>query len=324
MPSQRKVAFIVNGVAGGGKGYAVWNEVKPLVEADYPLGYTMASTERSGHAIELAQSFVTDGYELIVAIGGDGTINQVINGYLLAGGKERGTVIGVMSGTGGDFIRSLNMNKLTSKMAWAGLATYRPVPEPVSTASHEEQRYFINICSLGMTAEVVKSVENRSLLKKWSRSFAYWVQGVLTHLPYYPLHPVTLSWSSPSMSSADVASDSAHSPTATIIKEKVKLYFAAICNGQYFGGGMRVAPDAQLSSGRLELVRVRDINLYRALAHIIPGLKEGQVLTKAGPAHAVSASCTTFKAEPDPLDESFTSTFIELDGEFVGSFTSYA
>ncbi|RKP25114.1 ATP-NAD kinase-like domain-containing protein [Syncephalis pseudoplumigaleata] len=238
----------------------------------------MAATERAGHAEELTQQFIEQGYQLIVAVGGDGTIHQVANGYMRANGQARGVAMAVMAGgTGGDFIRSLHMEQLSVEEAWA---------------------------SAGW-----RLVEQRPRLKKLSRSFAYWLQGILTHLPYYPLQPVTLSWSCPDATAA----------TSTV-EEKVALYFAAICNGQYFGGGMRVAPEADLFDGQFQLVRVRDINLYHAATRIIPGLKEGRVLEEAGPARATTARCTKFKAEADRLTISKErATLIELDGELVGT-----
>ncbi|KAI8052345.1 ATP-NAD kinase-like domain-containing protein [Syncephalis plumigaleata] len=338
MTQNKQVAIILNGVAGGGKGHTIWNKIKPLVEVDYPEQYTMATTERAGHAKELAQQFIEQGYQLLVAIGGDGTINQVANGYMLANGKERGVAMAVMSGgTGGDFIRTLNIHEQSAEEAWrsickgenklidVGLVKYTPITTKSSCEEKREQAFFINICSLGMTADVVKNVESHSRIKKLSRSFAYWIQGVLTHLPYYPLQPVTLGWTLPIPRGNTLKGEhddgTDREATVNVIEERVALYFAAICNGQYFGGGMRVAPEADLSNGQFQLVRVRDINLYHAVTRIIPGLKEGRVLKEAGPTKAISTSCIKFTADTDDMSDvtGKTTTLVEVDGEFVGT-----
>ncbi|RKP05278.1 ATP-NAD kinase-like domain-containing protein [Thamnocephalis sphaerospora] len=183
-PGERRFAFIMNGAAGGGRARAIWKH-------HHPNSYRLAMTEHARHATELARELIEEGkwicYTTLVAIGGDGTISQVVNGYMQADGKAHGVSLAVMSGgTGGDFVRTLGIDRLTPEEAWmalehgeirdvdVGLVQFMPRPELALLASNQEsfvnaaqetdddddsfskshkglsQLYFINICSVGM------------------------------------------------------------------------------------------------------------------------------------------------------------------------------
>jgi diacylglycerol kinase (ATP) len=99
---------IVNPAAGAGKTAKRWPRIRHLLSKS-GLKFEHDITEAPGHAIELAKSAVSKGYKLIVSVGGDGTINEVVNG-LYASCKLKGVNLGIIgSGTGGDYIRSIGV-----------------------------------------------------------------------------------------------------------------------------------------------------------------------------------------------------------------------
>ncbi|KAF8955764.1 hypothetical protein BGZ46_002545, partial [Entomortierella lignicola] len=103
-----KIGFIVNRGGGGGKGGLKPTVVKRLAGIKWKVEYT----QHSGHASDLAREFVFENYNIIVAVGGDGTISQVVHGYMLADGCNKDCSIGIIStGTGGDFVRTIGTPK---------------------------------------------------------------------------------------------------------------------------------------------------------------------------------------------------------------------
>lgn len=100
--------IIVNPVAGAGRGARKWPQIMSLLKGS-GLRFEYDFTEAPGHAIELAKSAAKKGYELVVSVGGDGTVNEVVNG-LYDAGNIREMVLGIIStGTGGDYIRTIHL-----------------------------------------------------------------------------------------------------------------------------------------------------------------------------------------------------------------------
>ena len=100
--------FIVNPVAGAGKTARKWPQIMGLLKG-IGMRFEHDLTEAPGHAIELAKAAVKNGYELVVSVGGDGTINEVVNG-LYAAGDIGDVKLGIIStGTGGDYIRTVGV-----------------------------------------------------------------------------------------------------------------------------------------------------------------------------------------------------------------------
>ncbi|KAF9997515.1 hypothetical protein BGZ65_006910, partial [Modicella reniformis] len=149
-------------------------------------------TQHSGHASDLAREFVEAGYHIIVAVGGDGTISQVVHGYMMAKGMAKGCSIGIIStGTGGDFVRTTKTPKdpinaldiiLNNKstLVDVGHITCAKAEQPSVTS----EQHFINICSVGISGAIIKRVESSSIAKLLSGSLVYWIYTYLTGLTY--------------------------------------------------------------------------------------------------------------------------------------------
>ena len=150
---------IVNPAAGAGKTGRQWPQIMGLFRK-HGLRFEHDITEAPGHAVDLARMAVGKGYEMVVAVGGDGTINEIVNG-LYKEGSNGHALLGIIStGTGSDYIKSLGLPHryeeackllLTPKKRRVdlGVAEY-------DVNGHREERLFVNFAGLGFDAEIVR------------------------------------------------------------------------------------------------------------------------------------------------------------------------
>ena len=232
-----KPVLVVNPRSGGGRTGKVWSEMLPAIER--ALGpVEVLQTERGGHGIDLAEEAALAGAELVVAVGGDGTFNEVAGGLMLA---NKGTRIGMIAqGTGGDFRKSLGLEHRLDKYLEA-IASKKERPLDVGLLSYTaadgatRERHFVNITSAGMGGLVDKYVADASRAAGgkaayFGASLKALVNAVRGHLRC----AVTLE-----------------GETRTV---KLSSIMIAVCNGQYFGSGMHVAPMAKVDDGVFEVV----------------------------------------------------------------------
>ncbi len=239
-----KTLIIVNPESGGGSTGRRFTRLRPaLVRAVGSAEEVF--TAHPGHATELARRAVLAGVERLIVIGGDGTLNEVACGLFPADpelgiGAEPirpGIVLApVRRGTGGDLARLLGLPGrgpgLFSHLASGrvgpldlGLCTF------VGPDGQRRRRAFVNVASFGLTGLVDEKV-NASGKRFGSLSF---VGSIVSALFEYRRVPVRVV----------VDGESFHDGP---------LLLGAVGNGAYFGGGVRIAPDARLDDGRLEVV----------------------------------------------------------------------
>ena len=107
-----RTKFIVNPASANGSTGRLWDKLRNVISGE--IGEVDASfTEDSNHATELTRNALSDGFEMVVAVGGDGTVNEVVNGFFASGAPVKpDAVLGVISrGTGSDFIKAMNIPK---------------------------------------------------------------------------------------------------------------------------------------------------------------------------------------------------------------------
>ena len=241
-----------------------------LTRVDHLYGQvTVRYTERRGHASELAFAGVNDGHPLIVAVGGDGTFSEVVNGVLRAGdeaGRETSwqsgdeataaaasgagpardadlPPVGLVSiGTGGDFRRTLGIGPGIDGSLEA-LAAGRERHVDVVRAEFRAPdgtptcRYFVNVLSAGLGGLVDRYME--SMPSFVGGRAAYYLASLAAVLVGKEGRVrVRAEWQ------------------GEIREETIPAYLVAICNGRWFGGGMDVAPMALPDDGRLEVITV--------------------------------------------------------------------
>jgi diacylglycerol kinase (ATP) len=287
-----KPILVVNPKSGGGRTGAILPNLRATVERT--LGEVdVVLTERSGHAIDLADSAAREGRELVIAVGGDGTFSEVVNGVLrAAGSKARVALIG--QGTGGDFRKTLGIEHRLDRYIDA-IASGRERPLDVGKARFrgndgDVERYFVNILSAGMGGLVDEYVATGS--RALGGTAAYFLASTKALLRVRP-----------------------GNLRCVIDGETVKLrsYMIAVCNGRYFGSGMHVAPMALVDDGKLEVVSM-DAPSKLAFAAFSRQIYDGSHLRTRDVRHF-----TCERIEMDLENEDARETFrLDVDGEPLG------
>lgn len=297
--------LVVNPNAGGGKARRVFPELQPVIER--ALGECdVVFTERSGHAIELARDASAEGRELVVAIGGDGTLNEVANGVLIAQreGLSRSLSLGaavgfIGQGTGGDFRRSLGIeHRLDRYLEALASGRTRTVDvgniRYVDAAGKQVERFFLNVLSAGMGGLVDRYVAEGSR-----------VLGPT--VAYYAASLRALGAIERGRVEAKVTSAGAER------KERLATYMLAICNGGFFGSGMNIAPMAKIDDGRFEVVCIGGGKLD--ILTLSRAVYSGAHLGRAGTVHF---PCERIALALENAREAGATFLLDCDGEPIG------
>jgi YegS/Rv2252/BmrU family lipid kinase len=300
MSEQKRFVFVVNPRSAAGATLRRFEAVRQkfasrLAQQNGIIDVKL--TERPRHATELAREAVTSGADVVVAVGGDGTNNEVVNGFFDVDGKriESKTAFSVVtSGTGGDFRRAFGWStepmddlERLARMTRRRIDLGRMVC--VDDKGAPVLRHFVNISSFGMSGVVVDVVNKGS--KKLGAKLSFMAGSVKTMATYKPQTvQVSLDDGAP-------------------VTEEISL--VAVCNGQYFGGGMWVAPDSVPDDGLFDAVVVRGGGLGFWIKH---GLKIYTGRHKTLPEVRIQR-CKKVHAAPSSSSEK---VFIDLDGEQPG------
>ena len=239
----KRPLMIVNPRSSGGKTGRIFDKMRgPIERAIGP--FDTIFTERGRHAVEIAREAALLGAELVIVVGGDGSIHEVVNGLMEArdrGGNGSRTRLGIIGqGTGGDFRRTLGLEHRLDRYcaAIAGGKTRRVDVGRISYTTHEGQKasaFFINILSVGLGGLVDRLVAEAGRgLGGTMTYFAASVRGLLQSELGILECRVTLK--------------------GETRVEEITTRSLAICNGRYFGSGMMVAPMAELDDGIFEVV----------------------------------------------------------------------
>ncbi|MGL4738971.1 MAG: diacylglycerol/lipid kinase family protein [Cellulosilyticaceae bacterium] len=236
-----KHLFIVNPVAGKGEGMAYIEAIKPLLEER--VDYCIEITTKEGHATEIARAYTQREECIVYAVGGDGTINEVVNGMV---GSSSALAI-VPAGSGNDFIRTIypkyQGNDLIKRLL-EGKA------EAIDLVQIND-RYFLNIASVGIDAEVVFNATQFKKMKYIKGDMAY-IISIFKTLLNHKSRKLRVSID------GKVACDE-------------KILLATIANGKFYGGGIPIAPDAMVNDARADIYLVEDLSLLKILC-VLPKL----------------------------------------------------
>ncbi len=244
-----KTAVIVNSASDAGKTGRRWKQLHRAVENRIgPV--EVCFTESAGHADGLTGTLLRRGFDRIVGVGGDGTFNEIANGFIENGSPVRpGAVMALLpAGTGGDLCRSLEMPSRPDE-AIEVLATGVPLEIDLGKITFEAHgggsatRYFVNLTSLGMGGEVSARAKNAMKVLGGKAAF-FW--ATLKVFATYRGKAV------------DLELDGEPSGPYNILN-------VAIGNGRFHGGGMYVCPDAILHDGVLNVTVIDDLSLLTLL-----------------------------------------------------------
>ncbi|MFC2155407.1 diacylglycerol/lipid kinase family protein [Acidobacteriota bacterium] len=246
-----KVHVIVNPLSARGQTGLRWQTLKEII-THYFKEFKYIFTEKPRQATEMAREFLKEGFDLIIGVGGDGTLNEITNGYFLDDSNravnEDASLGIVPSGTGSDFIRFLKIPRDFKKsVALIKNSQTRKIDVgkiSFKNANRENRgQYFINIADFGLGAEVIKKVSALPALKR--TAFLYY-KGLLSTIKSYKSSKVRV-----------VIDDS----------EEIEGHFlaGAIANGRMFGGGMIIAPEAEPDDGSFDVVLVGDMKRFEII-----------------------------------------------------------
>ena len=227
---------VLNPVSGGGRGLRQRARIERLLR-ECGIDYRLMVSEHAGQAIALARDAAHSGCRRFVCIGGDGTLNEVLNGALEAGAGET-TLALIPVGRGDDWARTFGIPR-DFEAAVRLIAAGHTRQQDVGVARFERggsavQRHFINVAGVGFDAYVVQ--RTRVLRLGPLTYLAGLLQGFLTFRA--PRLRVTAG--------------------AFVREEKMFLAFAAV--GRYCGGGMQVAPQAIVDDGEFDVVTVGEVS----------------------------------------------------------------
>jgi len=280
--------LIVNPVAGAGKTAKKWPYIKSLLE-NIGLCFEHDLTEAPGHAIELAKSAAKKGCELVVTVGGDGTINEVVNG-LYDSGNIADVMLGIIStGTGRDYIRTIGI-PWAYQEACQCLMNPRKFTVDVGVIEYMKdgqmvKRLFVNFAGLGFDAEVVRTTTQK--FKALGNTASY-LTGLLSTLLFYRNKNISL--------------------TVDGSATERKICTVLMSNGKYGGGGMFAAPDADPTDGLLDVLIIGDLS-KSDLLWSLPRLYKGTHLTHPKVTIERAREIEIKSAEPVSL---------QADGELLG------
>ncbi|MBK9695271.1 MAG: diacylglycerol kinase family lipid kinase [Elusimicrobia bacterium] len=233
-----KYTFILNSAAGTGRDPAVFETAVRSAFNGGGRPHRFQRTEGRGHGWELARRAVADGFDAVVAIGGDGTINEVARALV-------GTpaALGILpKGSGNGLAREFNI-PLDPTAAARALPAYRPLAIDVGRVNGE---LFFNVAGFGLDARIARAFENSESGGRRGR-WPYIKLGVREFLRYRP-SPLTLH----------------HDGGQT----RVTPLLVALANGKQYGSGARIAPDAVVNDGLLDVVVVENAPWHRLLVAV--------------------------------------------------------
>ena len=235
MPDVGPIALIVNPQSGRGK---VGRQLPGLEDQLRVAGaaFTTLPTAKAGHATELARKAVADGHRLIVAVGGDGTVHEVVNGMLDADrAVDPEAVLGVVAaGSGCDFARTFGLpGDITGASGYLLNGATRAID--VGKVEYQDGddvhhvRYFVNIATTGIGGASVARAER---LPRWLGRLRYL-------LAFWMVYPGYVA--------CDIRVDGGTSG------HQADSHNVVFANGQWFGGGMWVSPKSDPADGILDV-----------------------------------------------------------------------
>lgn len=276
-----RVCFIVNPTAGHGRALKTWKRIEPLAAQ---LGeYGVKFTERPRHGEELARQAAAEGYDRVICLGGDGTLNEVGNGLM-----GTGAALGVVpTGTGNDWVRTVGIERdpeEACRIAFQG----RLVKMDVGLA--HGYRHFFNVAGIGFDAEVSRRVNDYGPVLKMVGGTLPSLLGIVGTLFRFIGAPVRVE-----------LDDQVLNPN--------RMLLMAVGIARYYGGGMKILPEAIINDGFFEVAwadNLGRLELIKLVGKIYEGAHVGHPKVMIRRARKVSASSERQVA-------------FHLDGDVVGN-----
>lgn len=288
-----RTCVIVNPIAGGGRVQRLWPKLRPrLLEAVDPAAIRWTSGPNT--ATELTRNALNEGFDRIAAVGGDGTLHEVVNGFF-----DEGTAINPSAvlvpfgfGTGTDFCRALDVPIGLASVAQVQSRRVRPIDllHVRYTTEHGDRahRYAVNVTSFGLSGTVVRSLPARtSVFGRVVRYLKALLIALLSHQP----QSLSLTLDDTPLGSSS-------------------LHLVAVGNSSTFGSGIRIAPHAKIDDGQFDVTVIKDRSIFGLLPHLLRFYR-GTHPTLQGITTHRGRHLTAYSNSNDPV-------WLEADGEKLG------
>jgi YegS/Rv2252/BmrU family lipid kinase len=280
---------IINPTASKGKGAREWPDIEQKLK-DKNIDFEYSFTRYPRHSEEIFKKASEEGYRKFVAVGGDGTANELCNAIMNTKNPKDYLLTMIPVGTGNDWGKSVGI--LSNDHAVETLKSGKIITQDVGKVTFrdgynvEQSRYFLNVAGIGFDAYVT----NRA--NKFSKLF----RGTISYL--LPLLLTIITYRSRKV---EIICDDHH--------KICRLFTMAVGIGKYNGGGMQLLPNASFNDGLFDVTVVRDISNLRVLlnVHLV---YNGKILR-----HPKVDGYRAKKVKIKALDRKLP---IEADGEFLG------
>lgn len=278
------VVFILNGIKK--KGAKVHDTIK-IAQSDPALNCILLESTCPKESISLAKRSADSGAEVIIAVGGDGTCNEVINGIQKSINREK-VIFGIIpNGSGNDFHRMLG--SFSSKIFIDALKTRKiEVIDIVKMIQKSNLKYALNVTGVGFDGFVVNKlsqIRDKSILKgKVAYAYSILHSFFLFNKPKVIISSKEFNYSG-------------------------EMMMTTVCNGTTFGHGLVVSPTAKLSDGKLSVTFFGKVSLMDYVKNI-SRLKKGQVIHHP--------EVHYFETEEIKIQKISEEMYLETDGEIVG------
>ncbi|MCC6501140.1 MAG: diacylglycerol kinase family lipid kinase [Anaerolineales bacterium] len=279
MPS--KIKIILNPMADMGNAWRVARDLRSITEQHGNVSWS--GTVYPGHAIELAKQAGEEGYDRIIAMGGDGTVHETINGIMQVHENKR-PILGVVPvGSGNDFAHGIGATKKSDQALRRALdGEASTVDLGLMTDGNGRKEYFDNTLGIGFGATVTIRSHRLPLLRGFLMYLTSVVQTII--IDHNPIK-------------MQIETDAE--------KWEQKVIYLVLCNGPREGGGFLIAPDAKIDDGILNYAMITDVSramMFRILPEVMKGTHGRFKEVKMG-------ACKKFSLTADrPL-------YIHTDGE---------
>lgn len=273
--------FIVNPIAGRGDAQRKWSRIKEVAER-LKMDFDTVFTSGPGEGVCLAREGVAAGFDALVAVGGDGTVNEVVRGIIESGGKGKTTLGIIPCGTGNDLVRTLNIPLEIEESV------------QVLKNGHIEHldlgrvngKYYMNVVGIGFDATVADEINMNVRRLKGTMAYLYAVLKTL------------FTYKSPKMT---VQIDD------TVLEGQ--YFLVAIANGKYYGGGMQIAPNAWPADGVFDICVVENVKRMEVVK-MLPKIFKGE--------HLGHPAVKVYRGRK-VMVESMERVLVQADGELMGT-----
>jgi diacylglycerol kinase (ATP) len=282
---------IVNPNAGKCKGKKDWETISALLDKE-GLTFNVKFTERKGHAIILTLEGIKEGFRRIITVGGDGTLNEVVNGVLLNNSclTTDISLASIPVGTGNDWGKMFGIEtdyeKAVKIIGENKLMLHDVGKVSFSEDNEMKERYFINIAGLGFESVVVRKTNHQKERGRGGK--AIYLFNLLTSLMSY------------NNTKAEIIIDGE--------KKSADIFSLNVGNGRYCGGGMRQTPNALPDDGFLDVTIIKGMGKFEIIRNL-KILYDGTILSHP---KIEGFRCKTVKVFSDSL------IYVEADGESLG------